>query len=88
MIILFSDIDDTIIQTKRKTDFTIPNIVAGVNKDNLKSSFIYDGVKDENDSFEYTRFYSPQTFGKLKLIIPEAINQVFSKNIIAPYRIG
>ncbi len=49
--------------------------------------FIYDGVKDEAGSFEYTRFLAPASFGKLKLIIPPAIQAVFSKEVIAPYSI-
>jgi len=63
------------------------NIAQWAKKSGKEIGFIYDGVKDEEDSFEYTRFYSPYTFGKLKLVIPEAINQVFAKDEIKPYRI-
>ena len=63
------------------------NIAQFAKKANKEIGFIYDGVKDEADSFEYTRFYNPYTFGKLKLIIPEAISQVFAKDVIMPYRI-
>jgi len=63
------------------------NIAQWAKKAGKEIAFVYDGVKDEDDSFEYTRFFSPYTFGKLKLVIPEAINQIFSKDVIKPYRI-
>jgi len=63
------------------------NIAHWAKKLNKEIGFIYDGVKDEKGSFEYARFFSPANFGKLKLTVPSAIETVFSKKIIAPYRI-
>jgi hydroxymethylpyrimidine pyrophosphatase-like HAD family hydrolase len=44
-ILFFCDLDDTIIQTGRKTDFTKSPIVAAYNKKGNASSYIYPGVK-------------------------------------------
>jgi len=44
--ILFSDLDDTLIQTKRKTDFTRNTIVAATNRQGENSSYIYKETKD------------------------------------------
>ena len=44
-IIFFTDMDDTIIQTKRKTDFSKEIEVGGYNKDGEESSFYYSGTK-------------------------------------------
>lgn len=44
-IYFFSDIDDTLIQTKRKTDFSQSTVVASYNKGGEESSFFYEGVK-------------------------------------------
>ncbi len=44
-IFFFSDIDDTLIQTRRKTDFTRSTIVGGYNKDGEENSFFYEGTK-------------------------------------------
>ena len=63
------------------------NIAQWAKKQNKEIGFVYDKVKDEDESFEYTRFYSPYNFGKLKLVVPEAIAQVFSNETIKPYRI-
>lgn len=63
------------------------NIAHWAKKLDKEIGFIYDGVKDEKDSFEYTRFFSPQSFGKLKLVIPSALETVFSQEVIKPYRI-
>jgi len=63
------------------------NIAHWAKKLNKEIGFIYDGVKDEEGSFEYTRFISPVSFGKLKLVIPPAIATVFSRDVIAPYQI-
>ncbi|MEA3498559.1 MAG: hypothetical protein U9R16_05810 [Campylobacterota bacterium] len=63
------------------------NIAQWAKKANKEIGFIYDGVMDEDDSFEYTRFISPYVFGKLKLIVPDALNKVFEKDVIEPYRI-
>ena len=63
------------------------NIAQWAAKTGKEIGFIYDRVKDEADSFEYTRFFKPASFGKLKLVIPPAIETVFSKDKIEPYRI-
>jgi len=63
------------------------NIAQWAKKSGKEIGFIYDRVKDEADSFEYTRFFKPVSFGKLRLVIPPAIETVFSKDIIEPYRI-
>ncbi|MEA3354662.1 MAG: hypothetical protein U9Q33_12700 [Campylobacterota bacterium] len=47
--------------------------------------FIYDGSQDEAGSFEYTKFMSPVAHGKLKLVIPNALHEVFSKEHIKPF---
>jgi hydroxymethylpyrimidine pyrophosphatase-like HAD family hydrolase len=44
-VFFFSDIDDTLIQTKRKTDFNKKTIVGSYNKAGEESSFFYEGVK-------------------------------------------
>lgn len=44
-IFFFSDIDDTLIQTSRKTDFTKKTIVGSYNRDGEESSFFYEGTK-------------------------------------------
>ena len=38
-IIIFSDIDDTLIQTKRKTDFSKNVVVGSYNKEGKEASF-------------------------------------------------
>jgi hypothetical protein len=63
------------------------NIAQWAKKLDKEIGFIYDGVKDQEDSFEYTRFIHPVSFGKLKQVIPSAIQTVFSKDIIEPYQI-
>jgi hypothetical protein len=63
------------------------NIAQYAKKLDKQIGFLYDGVMDENDSFEYTRFIHPKAFGKLKLLVAPAIETVFSKEIIQPYRI-
>jgi len=63
------------------------NIAQWAKKSGKEIGFIYDRVKDEADSFEYTRFFKPTSFGKLRLVIPPAIETVFSKEKIAPYKI-
>jgi hypothetical protein len=63
------------------------NIAQWAKKSGKEIGFIYDRVKDEEDSFEYTRFFKPASFGKLKTVIPPAIESVFSKEKIEPYRI-
>jgi len=63
------------------------NIAQWAKKSGKEIGFIYDKVKDEQDSFEYTRFFKPTSFGRLKTIIPPAIEAVFSKEKIEPYRI-
>ena len=62
------------------------NIAQWAKKQNKDIGFVYDRVRDEEDSFEFTRFFSPYNFGKLKHVVPDAIGQVFSKEIIKPYR--
>jgi len=44
-IFFFSDIDDTLIQTTRKTDFTRKTIVASYDREGKESSFFYEGTK-------------------------------------------
>jgi hydroxymethylpyrimidine pyrophosphatase-like HAD family hydrolase len=44
-IFFFSDIDDTLIQTKRKTDFSKNTIVASYTKEGEENSFFYEGIK-------------------------------------------
>jgi len=63
------------------------NIAQWAKKSGKEIGFIYDRVKDEADSFEYTRFFKPTTYGKLKTVIPPALEVIFSKEKIEPYRI-
>jgi len=44
-IFFFSDIDDTLIQTRRKTDFKKKTVVGAYNKEGEENSFFYEGVK-------------------------------------------
>lgn len=44
-IFFFSDIDDTLIQTKRKTDFTQNTVVGAYTKEGKENSFFYEGTK-------------------------------------------
>lgn len=44
-IFFFSDIDDTLIQTKRKTDFSKKTIVASYTKEGAENSYFYVGIK-------------------------------------------
>ena len=44
-IFFFSDIDDTLIQTKRKTDFNKKTIVGAYDKNGDENSFFYEGTK-------------------------------------------
>jgi len=44
-IFFFSDIDDTLIQTTRKTDFTRKTIVGSYDREGKESSFFYEGTK-------------------------------------------
>lgn len=44
-IFFFSDIDDTLMQTKRKTDFTQNTVVGGYTKEGKENSFFYEGTK-------------------------------------------
>lgn len=61
------------------------NIAQYAAKQGKEIGFLYDGVQDEADSFEYMRFLHPVAFGKLKQIIPNALETVFQKEIIKPY---
>lgn len=63
------------------------NIAQWAKKQGKEIGFIYDGVMDKDDSFEYNRFYHPVGFGKLKTVIPNALDQLFSKETIEPYQI-
>jgi hypothetical protein len=63
------------------------NIAQWAKKSGKDIGFLYDGVKDAEGSFEYTRFFKPTSFGKLRLIIPTAIETLFSKDKVSPYRI-
>jgi len=44
-IFFFSDIDDTLMQTRRKTDFTQSTVVGGYTKEGEENSFFYEGIK-------------------------------------------
>ncbi len=44
-IFFFSDLDDTLIQTRRKTDFSQNTVVASYDKEGNESSFFYEGTK-------------------------------------------
>ncbi len=44
-IFFFSDIDDTLMQTRRKTDFTQSTVVGGYTKEGVENSFFYEGTK-------------------------------------------
>ncbi len=44
-IFFFSDIDDTLMQTRRKTDFSKNTIVGAYNKEGDENSFFYEGTK-------------------------------------------
>ncbi|MEA2017370.1 MAG: hypothetical protein U9N59_02885 [Campylobacterota bacterium] len=63
------------------------NIAQWAKKAGKEIGFVYDKVKDSDESFEYTRFIHPVNFGKLKLVVPSAIETVFARETIAPYRI-
>ena len=63
------------------------NIAQWAKKSGKEIGFVYDKVKDADESFEYTRFIHPVNFGKLKLVVPSAIETVFARDTIAPYRI-
>lgn len=63
------------------------NIAQWSKKAGKDITFVYDGVRDEQGSFEYVRFFAPYQFGKLKLVIPEALNQIFTKEDIKPLKI-
>ncbi len=63
------------------------NIALWAKKSGKEIGYIYDKVNDEAGSFEYTRFVHPVNFGKLKLVVPTAIETVFARETIAPYRI-
>ena len=63
------------------------NIAQYAKKAGKEIGFIYDGVMDKDESFEYTRFIHPRAFGKLKLLIGPAVETLFSKDTIEPYRI-
>ena len=60
------------------------NIAQWAKKQNKEIGYIYDKVKNEEESFEYTRFIAPQNFGKLKIAVPNTILKVFEKDIIQP----
>lgn len=63
------------------------NIAQWAKKLNKDIGFIYDGVQDVEQSFEYTRFIHPVAFGKLKNILPNALGKVFNKDKIEPFSI-
>ena len=62
------------------------NIAQWAKKSGKDIAYIYDRVNDEEGSFEYTRFFKPTSFGKLRLVIPPAIEKIFSRDIISPFR--
>ena len=61
------------------------NIARWAKKTGKEIAFVYDGSQEIEDSFEYTKFIFPSNFGKLKTIVPYAINEIFSKDTIKPY---
>jgi hypothetical protein len=61
------------------------NIAQWASKQGKEIGFIYDATADESDSFEYTRFIHPVSFGKLKVILPKAFDMVFSKDKVEPF---
>jgi len=63
------------------------NIAQWAKKLNKDIGFIYDGVQDVDQSFEYTRFIHPVVFGKLKNILPNALEELFKKDKIEPFSI-
>ena len=63
------------------------NIAQWAKKQGKEISFIYDGVSDEEKSFEYTRFIAPVAFGKLKDIIPMTLEKIFTQDTIKPFSI-
>ena len=69
------------------TSLYASNIAQWAKKQNKEIGFVYDAVRDEEGSFEYTRFINPINFGKLKTIVPEAINRVFANEVIKPQQI-
>jgi len=62
------------------------NIAQWAKKQNKEIGFVYDKVRDEEDSFNHTRFHEPYNYGKLKHVVPQAIAQVFASETIKPYR--
>ena len=44
-VFFFSDIDDTLMQTRRKTDFSKKTCVGAYNREGEENSFFYEGVK-------------------------------------------
>ncbi len=63
------------------------NIAHWAKKQNKDIAFVYDKVRDEEDSLNTARFYSPHNFGKLKYIVPVAIEKVFSTDPIKSIRL-
>lgn len=63
------------------------NIAQWAIKLDKQVGFIHDNTMDQDDSFEYTRFFSPVGFGKLKTVLPVAFETVFKKDTIEPYKI-
>lgn len=59
--LFFCDLDDTVIQTERKTDKTLPHSVAAYNKENLPGSYIYDHVKDLLEKAREEKLFIPTT---------------------------
>ena len=60
------------------------NIAQWAKKQGKDIGFIYDGVMDENKSFEYVRFLPLVNFGKLKDIMPQILKTIFTQNQIKP----
>lgn len=63
------------------------NIAQWALKQGKEIGFLYDGVQDKDDCFEYVRFISPGAPGKLKQIMPAALEKVFSKDTVEPLSI-
>lgn len=60
------------------------NIAQWAIKQGKEVGFIYDETADKEESFEYTKFIHPVAFGKMKQMIPIALEKVFSKDKVEP----
>ncbi len=63
------------------------NIAQWSLKQGKEVGFMYDGALDKDDSFEHVRFINPVAHGKLKQVVPSALEKVFSKETVEPLSI-